>query len=695
MRELTATLKAAQQHGALNPLYKIVLTKGEDSYTYDNKRILPSEHDEAMYSHTAKIVLNNRDKELNDKNLKGYDAVISYGVVSSAGEEYSTAAPLIVIDQQFDSDPNKLTCTLELEGMPNLMSEDEASEAYQPDADDTKTVKTLVNEIAGATLAPFTHCHAFEVVWDDGYDDLADKYQPKDSFRIYTKSSRLAALRRVLDFTANVPRFENDGKIHILKPVTSGDNFDAEYSLQRGQHQFFSKAYKETLIFPNRIVVESQPDDDPQYSGEATIDGYASLPAKVKKTEFVQLRLESNDQATSIGEALIAKAEMGASRGQAEIRINVGSEVFDYIKVTDQRQGDTRTGNLGYIHRRFGKDKWVMTFGFGNWLTSLRYQKMLKELETYTDAGQYFNRLIVGDLNAEHILADNVDFVWIDPDNTIDLSQIGDTLDNLPDGEVYARVKTLHLDAGQIKLDENIIYSSGYNPTEKFDLNLDDLDDIPDGTVFQRAKSAALTADGLVVLDNVVVGTYDLLLATDISAGHALLSKTVKDGNWYEESGVVIDATYGIALYGGEGINAFRTFADADAYEAGTPVQVYIGTDGKLYAGGGDVWLDDDGVSFKGARAKFYYGSTCIGRIEVDQDSPHNLVIVAADQVNHNSLELKALSGDIILHPMGAYPTKVVPSSDGHVSLGESDKQFYGGYFSDRLKCPVGTDMYD
>jgi len=645
MRTLSDTLKSAQQAGALNPLYKIVLTKGESSYSYDNTRILPSEHDEEMYSHRAKLVLDNHDHELDDKDLKGYDAVISYGF----GKEYSATSPLSVIDQQFDSDPNKLICTLFLEGIPNLMAEDEASESYLPDADDNKTVKTLINAIAGATLTPFTHCEAFEVVWDDGYDTLADSYKPKDNLKIYKNNPRLAIFRKVLDYTANVPRFENDGKIHILKPVTSGETFDSEYSLEKG-HTFFSKAYRNSLVFPNRFVVGSQPDDDPQYSGEASVDGYDSLPARVKKTRFFSTRLESNDQADDIAEALIAKAEMGSASGQAEIRINVGVEVFDYVKVTDQRQGDTRTGNLGYIHRRFGGDKWMMTFGFGNWFDALRYQKMLKELETYTDAGQYFARLSVGDLYAEHILADNIDLVWIDPDGNIDLSKIGDNLDNLPDGEVYARVKTMHLDAGQLKLDEYVLYSPGYNPTEKEgaipkqdtapenpsvgDLWCDtsstpnvikrwsgsvwlvtaaqDLDDLPDGGTYQRVKSAALTASGLVLLDSVIEGTYGRVKSTDITAGHIKLSYCYGDlddiddgstyeklratdieaghiklssytqasGKWYEQNGVIIDASAGIEIRGGK-----LVLKDSGGSHGG---ELYIDTNGMLRL---DPWL--------------------------------------------------------------------------------------------------------
>lgn len=711
MRTLTDTLKKAQQVGFLNPLYKIVLTKGASTYTYDNDRILPSKHDEEMYSHRAEIVLHNRDHELDDIDLKGYDAVISYGF----GSEYSATAPVSVIDQQFNSDPNNLTCTLFLEGIPNMMAEDEASEDYKPEDTDTKTVKTLVDAICGATLSPFTHCHAYEVVWDDGYDSLADSYQPKDGLRIYEKTSRLASLRKVLDYTANVPRFEDDGKIHILKPITTGTTYDSEYALGKGNHNFFSKAYRETLIFPNRFVVKSLPDDDPQYQGEAKVDGYDSLPDKVKKTRFVRVKLESNDQGTNVAEALLSKAEIGSARGQAIIRINVGSEIFDYVKVTDSRQGDTRTGNLGYIHRRFGGDKWEMTFGFGNWFTSIKTNELLKDLETYTDAGNYFSRLMVGDLHAEHILADNMDFVWIDPDNTIDLSKIGDNLDNLPDGETYARVKTLHLDAGIIKLDENILYSSGYDPTEKEkeiakqdtapespsvgDLWLDtsvspqalkewdgaqwkscniaNLDELPDGTTYQRVKSAALTAEGLVILDQVIVGTYGLVKSTDISAGHIklstcsgdlddiadgyygkvrssdisaghillsecsgdladipgdlddigdgstygkikatelssgyikLTSETIKDGEWYNEAGVEIDADNGINIYGQN--NALTTRAT----KTGT-IQCSVNSSGQIIAGAGNVVLDSDGITIKGQYLTFKYGAGTRGYV--------------------------------------------------------------------------------
>lgn len=87
-----------------------------------------------------------------------------------------------------------------------------------------KTVKTLIREIAGDTgvthLACFNHTQKYDVVFD-GTDDLINNYKPADGFRIYQRGSRLAALKRLLQFTKCVMRFESDGNIHIFVPTTS------------------------------------------------------------------------------------------------------------------------------------------------------------------------------------------------------------------------------------------------------------------------------------------------------------------------------------------------------------------------------------------------------------------------------------------------------------------------------------------
>lgn len=567
MRSLSTTLEKAQKAGAKNALVKIVLTYDGNTYTYTKARIIDIKQTEDGSRQSAQILLDNNDGTLTDLDLKGYQGVLSYGLTTSAGDEYSACAPMWVLAQEFDSDPNKLTCTLSMVGICNLMADDEASAKYMPADDDTKTVKTLVNEVIGATMACFNHCTAYQVEWDAGYDALADTYKPKDAFRVYIGNNRLSAMNRLLEYTLNVAVVKDDGKIHIMKPTTTGSSYDYEYSLDRGQHVFFSKALRNRLVTPNYIVVKSREDDDPQYSGYATdADSYAKLP----KRHYKLTRLESNAQGTAIAEALLARAQMWCEGGAANVPLNVGAEAFDYVKVTDSREDDSRTGNTGKLVRNYNarKNEWTMGFAFGNWQT---VRKVLANLGITSDEIEnYFSRLTVGDLYVEHILAENMDFIWIDPDNTIDLSQIGDNIDNLGDGELYARVKTLHLDAGQIKLDEYILYNPGYNASEKRrtftatpttpydigDLWLDadtvkrcttarasgayvagdwtqtTLDALADGVTYQRVKSASLTAEGLVILDEVVAGTYGLVYSTDIQAGSIKLSSVVQTSSY-------------------------------------------------------------------------------------------------------------------------------------------------------------------
>ena len=348
MRTLTDTLKKAQQSGFIDALVKIVLTSGASTYTYTKPQILDIKNTEDGSLQYIELVLDNSDGTLTALDLRGFKGILSSGAITSAGEEYSACAPMWVLAQEFDSDPNKLTCTITLVGICNLMATDEASEAYQPDDTDNKTVKTLIGEIAGATLACFNLCKAYEVVWDAGYDTLADTYKPKDAFRIYVGNNRNSAIDRLLDYTLNVKVVKADGKIHIFKPTTSGTTYDYEYSLESG-HPFFSKALRNRLVTPNYIKVQSRDDDDPKYSGIAKDPAYDSLPAELKKHHYKKTYLESDDQGKDIAEAMLARAQMWCAAGAANVPLNVGAEAFDYVKVTDKREGDYRIA-VSYTH---------------------------------------------------------------------------------------------------------------------------------------------------------------------------------------------------------------------------------------------------------------------------------------------------------------------------------------------------------
>jgi len=541
MRDLSATkLEAYQKKDSLDPIVKITLTQGATTVTLREDVILSLSHEEEPYRASCKLVCDNSDGYFTDLDLKGYKAVLSWGLITEDGEEFSDAAPLWVIAEQLDSSEGKLTCTLTMVGIPNMLAEDRASESYVPDEDDSKTVKDIINDILDTSMTAFGDCVAYTVEWDSE-DSLVDSYQPKDSFRIYKNGSRLAAIRRLLDYTKCVIRYGGDEKIHILEPTTSGEVFDYEYSLADTYHSFFAKAYRKTLVIPNKVVVESRTDDDPQYSGNKTDPtSYALLP----KTEYRQMRLQSNDEAEDIAEAILSKYQLNAEMGAANVPMNVGAEVFDYVKVTDEREDDSRTGNIGSLTRTYSPGKYQLSFSFGDWLT---VRKLLNDIEINSDAGAYFERLSVDTLYANHIRLDDID-----------------------DGDTYQRILSTQLTAEGIVILAQI---SG------------DLDDIDDGGTYQRVQSAALTAGGLVLLDQVTTGTYGLVAATDISAGHIKLSESIgdlddiADGNygkirttcinsgyiqlnsstriktgsgseWYNESGVVIDADTGIEIWG-------------------------------------------------------------------------------------------------------------------------------------------------
>ena len=424
------------------------------------------------------------------------------------------------------------------------------------------------------------------MVWEDGYDTLADTYKPKDGFRIPVNGSRLASLRRVLGYTANVIRYRADGKLYILKPTMDGEVYNSEYGLESG-HTFFAKAYRKTLVIPNRIVVKSNPNDDPSYSDEATDpESYALIP----KTQYRRGRLQSKAEAKDIAEATIFNLKLNAQMGAAEVPINVGQELFDYVKVNALNAQDVyRAGNIGSIVKIYNAEKQIynMRFSFGNPPTIQRVRELTEAIEKQKeDEGVYFDRLYAQDAYIENLSIDQIIAVWLDPDSNIDLSLIGDTLDSLLDGEVYARVKSLHITAGNIYLDENILYKADYDPTEKFDLGDDTLDDISEGITYQR------------------------VLATHISAGKIkLTSETVIDGLWYSQSGVDIDANQGINIYGVA--NALTTRATKTG-----AIQCYVGADGKIYAGAGSVYLDSMGITILGERLRFFYGATNVGFIK-------------------------------------------------------------------------------
>ena len=426
-----------------------MLTYGANSYTYDfrriatsNTRLIKSTHREEQWSQKATVILNDSDLTLTGLDLEGYKGVISYGFTTSAGDEYTAAAPLWVVGQQRDSMQGKVLSSLSLEGIFDRMAKDKASTSLTLADTETKTIKTFITQIAGATLAPYTHCKAYTVTYDSE-DSLIDSFAPADYFRINLNDSRLSKIRELLSYTMCRARAENDGNIHVLVPRISGstwaantayvlndyvqpaspnDNFTYqcttagtshatteptwpttdggtvadgtvtwtarahhyEYSLADTFHTFLSKRFRRRVVSPNYIVVRSHPDHTPSYTGFAKDDS-ADL-TDMEEREYHYVRATSNAQCTSLAKAYLSRYQLADEQGAGILPImNIAAEVYDYNKITDSRASDNAIGNVGWLTRKVAGNKFGMDFGFGT--PSLLPLEVLAEMATGQAAG--------------------------------------------------------------------------------------------------------------------------------------------------------------------------------------------------------------------------------------------------------------------------------------------------------------------
>lgn len=406
MRILSEFLLSAQRSGSVRPLAGIRLARGGEDVILGTGTILSLEHTEETYSHRAKAVLDNSDGTFSANDCRGWQADISYGAITESGEEYSACAPLWILNQEMYSYRGGLVCLLSMAGIPDMLAEDRASCAYMPAYTDSKTVKDLVREVlgdSGATmLACFNHCRRYDVVFDSE-DYLVGSYCPRDGFRIYMNGSRLSALKRLLDHTHCVMRFGGDGKVHILEPVTGGTGYDYQYQLSGG-HTFFSRSYRSSLVIPNYVVVRSHPGDSPQYSGYASDGESVGAFREMRYQKYA--RLDSDDQASSIAAALLSRFQLGVQKGEAHVPMNCGAELFDYVRISDNRDGEWRSGNVGSITRKYSPGKFAMSFSFGGWLD---VRLLFSRMEVLSDIGLDFYRLGVKNLYAERIGAGEID----------------------------------------------------------------------------------------------------------------------------------------------------------------------------------------------------------------------------------------------------------------------------------------------
>ncbi len=435
MRSLSSTILAKQLNWGMQGAWKVVFTSGATTYGYLAPTIEFVHEIEQVYSQIAQTTMNNANNAFTELSLQGYKAMLSWGIKTNVsrsawvkntayslndvvipittngyqykcttagtshatteptwttaigtviddgaankwtvdgrqGEEYSECAPMWVEAQQLDSIKQTLTAHFTLAGMFNRMAKDSASIDYTVAASDTQTVKTLLTAIANKTVTSFTHCDSWDVQYDTGWDDsLINAFIPAEGFSIHEGETRLSKLEELLSYTKCVMRPGNDSKLHILNPTVSGETYDSQYALDTDTHKFLGQTYRKRLIIPNKIWVKTRLTDPTAYSGSATdTDSYTLLPHDSKP---YRVKAISNDQCDLLAAALLQKAQQDAEKGTAIAPMNIGSELWDYVKVTDKKMTGSlsRVGNLQYIERigelRQTNSQYSIKFTFG------------------------------------------------------------------------------------------------------------------------------------------------------------------------------------------------------------------------------------------------------------------------------------------------------------------------------------------
>lgn len=532
MIKLSNALLRGQRARTILPqhlLIRCVLTYGATTYTYNLTKIKELSHTRQVFSHKARLMLDDTDKTLHGLDLEGFKAVLSYGLITKDDAEWVAMPPLWVVGQQRDSYRDRLECSLSLEGIFDRMGKHKATASYTPDSGDTRTVKDWLIQIisltdptssdpeveqatsdsdlplreelryfAGQRLtisdrrvtkiafklkkvgtphgtitfsiydvdeddplvngdiivrkawgdasnlgedyawkevtldtpiqvdqevrlvceyqdgdssnyvdlaynassvkggeylssiytgdwtdeATYDAVYRYSysatplTVWDkypayglvfDSEDDLIVSFTPADSFRINLNDTRLQKVKELMRYTDCIALPKSDGLIHIIDPVTSGSDYDNEYSLVQGRdyHNFFSKRFRRRIVSPNYITFMNHPSHDDTYTGYAK-DASADLTDMLEiETHYV--RATSNPQCTNLATAFLSKAQMAAEKGAAVIPfVHFGQEVYDYVNFVDARAGDNRAGNVGFLTINYKPGKpFSMHIGFG------------------------------------------------------------------------------------------------------------------------------------------------------------------------------------------------------------------------------------------------------------------------------------------------------------------------------------------
>ena len=409
---------------------EVVFTWADVTHTVTMERIHSLKHTERMGDNKLVMEVDNTDGFFTRNSVNGYGCVASYGY---DGDLYPTA-PLRVVRVTRSSTPGKLRAEITAVGLFDMLAKEKARSQFTATKAAGYTVadywgmlcegttlykeaereteyavgewsvigdsgKALRCKATGTTAAeaPAVPDTSWGAEVTDGTatwsvedeenpfggtvldvdlsnpldyavnttDELFMHYVPSSEWTFDEGSSRKTALMSLLNLTNSVCRVDDDGRIVVFTPLSRGEGLHYEYGLY-GKTPFYSFSKREDMPEPNRIVVRTPEEATTQYIGEAVDASFYYYPI----TGIYRAYVESDTEARELAEAYMAQLQAASTSSSASVPLHPGIELFDRVRLTDERGGTVEEGNVRYIQRRYGisdKDRSVIGFviGFG------------------------------------------------------------------------------------------------------------------------------------------------------------------------------------------------------------------------------------------------------------------------------------------------------------------------------------------
>ena len=418
MRTLSSGLLAAQRASSGTPAVSIAI--GGSSYSNRKKQLI---HTERPYGGLATILLDNSDNGIT-ADLRGCKVVIGYGF-NGSGE--SKAASLWVLTQTSLSREGQLLTQLqcidiwqklnllqiiggggvELDGTitgtfePGMKVTGQTSgakatvlgsgtdyiwvsnvakgpfvsgETVQADLySTTKITLTAVKDISGGSSPNWAGdktilqiiqqlCAGVVDVVLDSSDGIVDVTKP--TYSTDTGARVLDVIEDMMNYTKCGIRAGNDDKLHIFDISSVPGSPDYSYD---SDHCFYSDLRDVTMILPNKVIVVNAEQVGtgvtPFYGVAEDSDAIAQFGLTVPQLVFADV--QSDADAAQLAASRLSRIQKEAIKGTVGAPMNCGEELFDYVRITDNRANIDYYGWVGSLERRWEEGMYLLTIGLG------------------------------------------------------------------------------------------------------------------------------------------------------------------------------------------------------------------------------------------------------------------------------------------------------------------------------------------